>query len=90
MTDDGAPRSAYELAMERLRKKDAEAGIAQQTLSEAQRAAIAEARNFYASDLARTFDPDARAALEQNYRRDRERLTSERDEKIERIRKGDT
>ena len=101
MTDDCAPRSAYELAMERLRKKDAEAGIAQQTLSEAQRAAIAEARNFYeakiaerevlhASDLARTFDPDARAALEQNYLRDRERLTSERDEKIERIRKGDT
>jgi len=101
MTDDGAPRSAYELAMERLRKKDAEAGIAQQTLSEAQRAAIAEARNFYeakiaerevlhASDLARTFDPDARAALEQNYSSDRERLTSERDEKIERIRKGDT
>ena len=94
---DEAPKSAYELAMERLRKKDAEAGIEQKPLTDEQRAAIAETRNFYEaklaerevlhqSSLAKTPDPEARAALEQDYRRDRERLNSERDAKIEKIR----
>jgi len=31
-----APKSAYELAMERLKKKDAEAGVVEQKLTEAQ------------------------------------------------------
>lgn len=94
---DEAPKSAYELAMERLRKKDAEDGIKQTPLTEEQRAAIAEARNFYEAKLAerevlhqsavvRTMDPEARATLEQEYRRDRERLNTERDAKIARIR----
>jgi hypothetical protein len=92
-------KSAYELAMERLRKKDAEEGVEHKPLTDEQRAAIAETRNFYEakvaerevlhqSALARTFEPEARAALEEEYRRDRERLTSERDAKVERIRKG--
>jgi hypothetical protein len=100
MSEDGAPKSAYELAMERLRKKDAESGAENRPLTDGQRAAIAEVRNFYESkaaeaevlhqsSLRRTVEPDARALLEEQYRRDRERLNSERDGKIERIRRGD-
>ncbi len=99
MTDEGAPKSAYELAMERLRKKDAESGAEATPLTEEQRASIAEVRNFYEakaaevevlhqSALRRAVEPDARALLEEQYRRDRERLNSERDAKIERIRRG--
>jgi hypothetical protein len=98
MTEDGAPKSAYELAMERLRKKDEAAGVTHQPITEEQKAAIAEIRNFYEAKLAeievlhqgqlqRTFEPEARAALEQQYRRDRERLSSERDNKIEKARR---
>ena len=99
MSDDGAPKSAYELAMERLRKKDVEAGVEHRQVTDEQRAAIAETRNFYdaklaerdvlhQSDLARTADPESRASLEQAFRRDRERLAGERDAKIDRIRRG--
>jgi hypothetical protein len=98
MGDEG-PKSAFELAMERLRKQDAEAGVQQKPLSEEQKARLAEVRNFYEAKLAeqevlhqsslrRTLDPDARAALEEAYRRDRERLIGERDAKIEKIRSG--
>jgi LPS O-antigen subunit length determinant protein (WzzB/FepE family) len=99
MSEDDAPKSAYELAMERLRKKDAESGVESAPLTDERRAAIAEVRNFYEaksaevevlhqSALRRTVEPDARALLEEQYRRDRERLNSERDSKIERIRRG--
>ena len=97
MSDNAAPKSAYELAMERLRKKDADAGITRQPVTEAQKAAVAEIRNFYESKLAelevlhqgqlrRLFDPEQRATLEEQYRRDRDRLVSERDAKIEKAR----
>ena len=100
MSEDDAPKSAIELAMERLRKKDAESGGEARPLTDTQRAAIAEARNFYEakaaevevlhhSALRRAADPDARALLEEQYRRDRERLNSERDSKIERIRRDE-
>ena len=99
MADSGAPKSAYELAMERLRKQDEEAGIERRPLTDTQKADIAEIRNFYEAKLAEldvlrqgklntTFDPEARATLDQEYRRDYERLTSERDAKIERARAG--
>jgi hypothetical protein len=94
-------KSAYELAMERLRKQDEEAGVEPQSLTDAQKAAIAEVRNFYDSKMAeqevlqqsslrRTFDPAEREAIETEFRRDRERLTSERDAKIAKIRRGET
>ena len=78
-------------------KSDEAAGITATPLTDAQRSAIAEARNFYEAKLAEqqvlhqsrlrnTLDPAEREALEQEYRRDRERLTSERDNKIEKIR----
>ena len=99
MTDE-APKSAFELAMERLRRKDADEGVTATPLSDRQRAAIAEVRNFYDAKLAegevlhqstmrRTADPEAGALVEQQYLRDRDRLASERDAKIERIRRGD-
>src|SRR5438094_9741150 len=98
MTDEKPLKSSIELAMERLAKKDADAGIEAKPLTDAQKADIAEARNFYDSKIAEqevlhqsklrtTLDPAERDALEQGYRRERERLTSERDAKIARIRK---
>jgi hypothetical protein len=98
MSDD-APKSAYELAMARLVKQDAESGIAATPLSDKQRAEIAEVRNFYEAKLAerevlhqstmrRTTDPEAAATVERDYHRDRERFASDRDAKIERIRRG--
>ncbi|MCC7417293.1 MAG: hypothetical protein IT176_09135 [Acidobacteria bacterium] len=100
MPHDRPLKSAYELAMERFRKSDAEAGVEHRPPTEAQKAAIAEARNFYEAKLAElevlhqgrmrtTADPAERAEREQEYRRDRERLNTERDAKIGRIRRGD-
>ena len=97
-SDDG-PKSALELAMERLRKKDKDAGVSAAPVSDAQRAAIAEARSvseaklaereiLFKSKMAAVREPEAREVLEQEYRRDRERITSDRDRKIEEIRGG--
>ncbi len=97
MSEETRVKSALELAMERFRKSDAEAGIERRPPTEAQKAAIAEIRNFFEAKLAEvevlhqgrlrtTVDPAERAEREQEYRRDRERLTSERDAKIERAR----
>ena len=51
MSDD-APKSAYELAMERLRRKDEEAGVVERPLTDEQKAAIAEARTVYEAKVA--------------------------------------
>src|SRR5262245_59043200 len=92
-----APKSAYELAMERLKKKDAEAGIEQKTLTDAQRAAIAEARSVYEARVAERrimhqsqtvglFDPQELEARQQELRRDLAQFESDRDAKIRKIR----
>jgi hypothetical protein len=92
-------KTAYELAMERLRTQDEQAGVVDRRLTEAQKAAIAEVRNFYEAKMAeqdvlqqsrlrRTFDPAERDVIEGGFRRDRERLVAERDAKIEKIRSG--
>jgi hypothetical protein len=99
MPEDEAPKSAYELAMERLRQKDQQAGVTERPVSEEQRAALAEARKVYEarlaereilhrSKLARVDDPEARQVLEDEYRRDRERIVYDRDRKLEEIRAG--
>ena len=99
MAEDKAVKSAYELAMERLRKKDEEAGLTRQPVTDAQKAAVAEIRNFYEAKLAEldvmhqsklraSVDLEARATLEQEFRRERERLTTERDAKIEKARRS--
>lgn len=90
-------KSSYELAMERLRKKDADAGVVERPLTEAQKAEIAEVRSVYDARLAqqdvlrhsalnKTLDPAEMAAIDDEYRRERERLSAERDAKIEKIR----
>ena len=97
MPSDG-PKSAYELAMERLRQKDRETGETERPLTDEQKAAIAEARNFceakiaeqevlFQSKLRATQDPAEREALAEMFRRDRDRFLSDRDHKIERIRR---
>jgi hypothetical protein len=94
-----APKSALELVMERLRKKDAEAGVEDKPLTDEQRQAIAEARSVYDARVAErkimhqsatagVFDPAERAEREAELRRDLERFESERDAKIRRIREG--
>jgi hypothetical protein len=98
MADD-APKSAYELAMERLRKKDQDEGVTVVPLTDEQRTQIAEVRNFYDAKIAeqkvlhqsaqrRTLDPAELDTLDQQYRRELEHLTSARDAKIEKIRRG--
>lgn len=97
MTDEKPLKSSIELAMERMARKDADAGITSKPLTEAQKAAIAETRNFYEAKIAElevlhqskingTFDPAERETLDQQYRREREHLATERDNKIARQR----
>ena len=96
---DDAPKSAYELAMERLRKKDQEHGLRERPLTPQQREAIAEARRVAEAKLAEreilhqsalrgVLEPEGREKLEQEYRRDRERILADRDAKIEQIRRS--
>jgi hypothetical protein len=91
------PKSAFELAMEKLKKKDVEAGVEAQVLTEAQRTAIAEAKNVYEARVAErrilhqsavlaVFDPAELAERETELRRDFERFASDRDAKIKKIR----
>ena len=92
-----APKSAFELAMEKLKKKDVEAGVEAQVLTEAQRTAIAEAKNVYEARVAErrimhqsavlaVFDPAELAERDLEMRRDLERFASDRDAKIKKIR----
>ena len=97
MTMSGEPKSAYEIAMERLRRKDAEEGVTERAVSDEQKEAIAEARRvhkaktaeaeiLHKSKLLTTFDPDERMKLEQQHRRDLERLQHDLDKKLAKIR----
>jgi hypothetical protein len=92
-----APKSALELALEKLKKRDAEAGIEQKTLTDEQRAAIAEARNLceartaerrimYQSQTAGIFDPQELELKREELRRDLAHFEADRDAKIRKIR----
>jgi hypothetical protein len=94
-----SPKSAYELAMERLRKKDAETGAVEQKLTDEQKAAIAEARSIYEARVAErqilhrqkqltTFEPAEVEKMDAEYRRDMDRFATDRDAKIRRIREA--
>lgn len=94
---DEAPKSALELAMERLRRKDAEEGRDERLLSSEQKEEIAEIRRVYSARLAQAeilhkssllsaFDPEVRQKLEADYRHDVERLNEEREKKIASVR----
>jgi uncharacterized protein YhaN len=98
---DDAPKSAYELAMERLRKKDQDEGVTVVPLTDEQRAQIAEIRSFYEAKIAeqkvlhqsavrKTLDPAEVDALDQQHRRELEHLTTARDSKIDKIRRGES
>jgi hypothetical protein len=95
---DDEPKTAYELILERLQKKDREAGVEERPLSDEQRTKILELRKVYEARLAereilfesarrKVMDPESLEQLEQEYRRDRERIGSERDKKIEEVRR---
>ncbi len=98
MSDD-EPKTAYELILERLKKKDREAGVEERPLTDEQRQRILELRRVYEARLAereilfqsarrKAADPEALEHLEEEYRRDRERITFERDRKMEEARGG--
>lgn len=92
-----APKSALELALERLKKQDADAGVEQKSLTDEQRAGIAEARSLYEarvaerrimhqSQTAAVFDPQELELRREEMRRDLAQFESDRDAKIRRIR----
>jgi len=92
-----APKSAYELAMERLRALDRESGVAEARPSEAQKREIAEARRVAAARLAereilfkdamrKTEDPAEREKAEREYQIDRQRINDDSERAIEAIR----
>jgi len=94
-----APKSAIELAMEKLAKQDAEAGTESRALTRGQKEAIATARQDYEARtaqcrilhdfaIATVLEPEVRSELEANYRRDLARLVGDHDQKIDKIRQG--
>ncbi len=100
MADD-RPKTAYELAMERLREKDSAAGIDERPLTDGQKAAIAEARQIYEARVAEReilHEAALRTAgtheeverLNEDLRRDKERLGNDRDRKIAEIRRQES
>jgi len=91
------PKSALELALERLKQKDADAGIEQKALTDEQREAIMEARNLYEarvaerrimhqSQIAAVFDPQELELHREHLLRDLAQFESDRDAKIRKIR----
>lgn len=96
MSDD-APKSAFELAMERLRRQDRDEGVVERPLSDEQKAAIAETRKVYEAKVAereilhRDALGKARshaeiAKLNEELAQDRDRLARDRDRKLAEIR----
>ena len=97
MSVDDKPKSSLELAMERLRQKDADTGVADTPPTDKQKNDIAEARNFHASKVAEAqilhrskiaaiYDPAERAQAEEDHRRDLRRLNDDLERKIRQIR----
>ncbi len=100
MTEDDAPKSSLELAMARLRRKDAESGETIRELSDAQKAEIAEIRRVYEAKLAEVdimkkpslppgLPEELRGQadlLNEQYLRERDHLAAERDARIEAVR----
>jgi hypothetical protein len=93
-----APKSAYELAMERLRAQDREAGLTEARLTDAQKREIAEARQVAAARLAereilfkdtlqKTEEVAEREKAEREYQIDRQRINDDCERAIEAIRK---
>ena len=97
MSTDEEPKSAVELAMERLRKKDTDSGVIERSVTDTQKAAIAEARSVHGAKIAEleilhratlagVFDPAQREQAADDYRREVQRLHEDLERKMARIR----
>ena len=93
------PKTAFDLAMERLNAEDRESGTKETTLSAKQKEEIAEARRIASSRLAereilfkdsmrKTPEPAEREKAEGEYQIDRQRINDDCERAIEAIRKG--
>lgn len=98
---DQAPKSALELAMERLRRKDVAEGRDERQLSAEQKDEITEIRKVYTARLAQAeilhksallsaFEPEARQKMEEGYHRDVERLNDDRERKVAAVRERES
>ena len=96
--NDDAPKSAIELAMARLRQKDVDSGTADAPLTEAQKAEIAEVRQVFGArraqaeimhtaSVAAAVDVETLTRLNEEFRRDTDRMARELEEKIAAIRR---
>jgi hypothetical protein len=99
MTENEKPRTAVEIAMDRLKRRDAESGVVDEPPSEEQKAALAEARNVHAakaaeleilhrSKMVAAVDPTDRQRLEAEYRDELRRLHEDLERKVVKIRAG--
>ncbi len=95
------PKSAYEIALEKLKRQDQERGEKPPaTLNERQKKAIAEIRSKYDARLAEReilfkaerekamADPDVLEKIEEEYARERRHLEEQRDREIAAVRAG--
>ena len=95
------PKSAYDVAMEKLKARDREQGVEEaRPLSAEQKRRIAEIRTtahaklaemeilFKSRKLEVTHEPDAREKADQEYILDRKRIEERADLEINRIRQG--
>jgi len=102
MSDD-EPKSALEIAMEKLAEKDRQSGEKTlATLTMGQKEEIAECRSkaeaqlaemeilFRPTRVAAAADPEALKKAEEEYARERRRVEERRDEEIARIKSGES
>ena len=101
MSDDEPLKSAYELAMERLRAKDRDSGVEEsRPLTDDQKAEIARLRQeakaklaeleiLHRKELAAAQDPAKRLEAEEKYRIDRGRVEDRLESAVARIKRGD-
>ena len=90
---DTPPKTAVELAMEKLQRQDAESGVEARVLTDDQKSAISDARRDYEAKVAEcrilydssrlaAADPESQRELAEHFQRDLARLASARDKKI--------
>ena len=95
-------KSAFELAMDRLKAKDRAEGVEEAkpltrvqkdriaTLRSEGQAKLAELEILHRKNLAGVSDPAEVAKIEANYATDRGRVESRRDSAIDRVRRGES
>jgi hypothetical protein len=100
MSEDKPLPSAYELAMSRLREKDREEGIEESgpldaeqkqeiaRLRQAAKAKLAEMEILHKQNVAKAADPEERAKIEENYRKDRARVEDRMESAIAKVHRG--